>query len=515
MRRRGTSKDRTWLYLSVAFNAVLCLLFVASRAPSLPDGAVRVPRRFSTVTEVGTAAVTTFTMPMPWGTDGGLRVASADPDEEKVRATAEAIRKSSAALDAARRGWDPEPTAAGVEGRSGRDEVEAFGEEGLERRKQPVGFSALAGAIDAANGVGRGLGVGSGRGAAARKREGSNLGGGEVSPIWTGVGEPWLTVGIPTAPRNRDVDYLTETLETLLAELPTDSSHALYGKILVIVMNTKPDRHEVFDRVRRRFEGKGDDERGRPQAIYSTRERKLMATAKVHLRFVDNPGTYTDPTPHKPDPDDLHNPENIPGHAVRQQTADLATLIDLAVSNKMFKTAPYFMFMEDDFKVCQDMIKATSYLVKKADAVYPHWLGVRFSYGMNGVVMRSDDLNPFAEYLAEHVSRQPPDILWREWVEGRRPDVRAHTAGRRMIVYRYNLMEHIGKVSTFAVRPNRPEWPGCHDEMTKVWSLSAWEKFDNTCSAYDVSPCDAKAGVDVKRWRDEPLSFAWANLALR
>jgi hypothetical protein len=43
---------------------------------------------------------------------------------------------------------------------------------------------------------------------------------------------------------------------------------------------------------------------------------------------------------------------------------------------------------------------------------------------MNGVVMRSGDLKPFASYLAEHVSRQPPDILWREWVEGTRPDVR-------------------------------------------------------------------------------------------
>ena len=37
-------------------------------------------------------------------------------------------------------------------------------------------------------------------------------------------------------------------------------------------------------------------------------------------------------------------------------------------------------------------------------------------------------------------SRQPPDILWREWVEGSRPDVRAHKNSRRMMVYRYNLM---------------------------------------------------------------------------
>ena len=50
--------------------------------------------------------------------------------------------------------------------------------------------------------------------------------------------EPWLTVGIPTAPRAGDEDYLTGTLETLLAELPTAPSG-----VRVLVMNTAPGRH--------------------------------------------------------------------------------------------------------------------------------------------------------------------------------------------------------------------------------------------------------------------------------
>ena len=37
-------------------------------------------------------------------------------------------------------------------------------------------------------------------------------------------------------------------------------------------------------------------------------------------------------------------------------------------------------------------------------------------------------------------------------------------------MYRHNLMEHLGAVSTFAVRPNRPKWPACYASMTKVWS---------------------------------------------
>jgi hypothetical protein len=106
-------------------------------------------------------------------------------------------------------------------------------------------------------------------------------------------------------------------------------------------MNTKPGRHDVYDRVRRRFQGGGGGG--------GKDERRLLKAAAAHVRFVDNPGTYGDPTPNKPDPDDLHNPGNVPGHAVRQQTADLATLIDLAVSETSDEpsgSAPYFMFME-------------------------------------------------------------------------------------------------------------------------------------------------------------------------
>ena len=47
-------------------------------------------------------------------------------------------------------------------------------------------------------------------------------------------------IGIPTAPRNQDVDYLTTTLETLLAELPSDPNDPFHGRVRVVVMNTKP-----------------------------------------------------------------------------------------------------------------------------------------------------------------------------------------------------------------------------------------------------------------------------------
>jgi len=41
-------------------------------------------------------------------------------------------------------------------------------------------------------------------------------------------------------------------------------------------------------------------------------------------------------------------------------------------------------------------------------------------------------------------------------------------AGRPLVVYRYNMMAHIGVVSSFAVRMARPAWPGCYVPMNRV-----------------------------------------------
>lgn len=59
----------------------------------------------------------------------------------------------------------------------------------------------------------------------------------------------WLTIGIPTVPRKTGADYLTLTLESLLEELPLDSSDPLYGRVRVLVMNNRPGNHSVFYQV--------------------------------------------------------------------------------------------------------------------------------------------------------------------------------------------------------------------------------------------------------------------------
>jgi hypothetical protein len=66
--------------------------------------------------------------------------------------------------------------------------------------------------------------------------------------------------------------------------------------------------------------------------------------------------------------------------------------------------------------------------------------------------------------------------------------------------------------SADAIRRYKPDGSGIHFKpllsnsdlyrYTKVWSLSAGEKFDEaTCKAADLSPCTAAAGVNIDNWR--------------
>ena len=71
----------------------------------------------------------------------------------------------------------------------------------------------------------------------------------------------------------------------------------------------------------------------------------------LYIEFVDNPGKERDPTPDAEEPDDLNNPQSIPGSAVRKQTLDLITLLELTQS-----VGHYYLFMEDDFMCAKNRV---------------------------------------------------------------------------------------------------------------------------------------------------------------
>ncbi|KAK9919149.1 hypothetical protein WJX75_009727 [Coccomyxa subellipsoidea] len=266
----------------------------------------------------------------------------------------------------------------------------------------------------------------------------------------------WLTVGIPTVPRKNEADYLTRTLESLLEELPLDSTDPMYANVRIVVMNNQKGNHSVFYKVRQRlFEGQPKDH--------------FMAKARVYVEMFENPGTLPDPAPDTEEPNDLNNPTNRPGRQVRKQTCDLITLLETSLP-----MSHYYLFMEDDFRLCPNGVRIIHYLVAKLNAAPEtrQWLSVRLSYGMNGILLPNAHLSSLSQYLRLHTARLPSDLLYIEWLQGKRVDTNDSTSGKIQYVYQKNIMDHLGTLSSFAIRPERLPFPGCFNSMSDVWSLS-------------------------------------------
>ena len=50
--------------------------------------------------------------------------------------------------------------------------------------------------------------------------------------------------------------------------------------------------------------------------------------------------------------------------------------------------ARYVVLMEDDWLLCDGGMGALLYLLQKATLYRPDWAALRFSYGLNGILLR-------------------------------------------------------------------------------------------------------------------------------
>ena len=117
----------------------------------------------------------------------------------------------------------------------------------------------------------------------------------------------WLTIGIPTVPRKGDPDYLRQTVEAIILQLPTSTDDVLYGQVMVVVLNNRPGQHTLFDQVRKEVE------RG-PHSMY--------------FEFVEQ---------HVAETDMARNPEgnpNVPGSKVNIDSCVFMCILDRATSQR-------------------------------------------------------------------------------------------------------------------------------------------------------------------------------------
>ena len=124
------------------------------------------------------------------------------------------------------------------------------------------------------------------------------------------------------------------------------------------------------------------------------------------------------------------------------------------------KQSEYYLFSEDDMRLCDHGLSALRYLINKATYYRKEWFAIRVSYGMNGIIMRNSngDLQAFANYLEQHQRRRPPDHLVVEWFAGEKPQSKKYRNNRQHMAFRYNLFDPLGKTSSLRTTLS-PKYP--------------------------------------------------------
>lgn len=270
------------------------------------------------------------------------------------------------------------------------------------------------------------------------------------------AGRPWLTISIPTVPRRDGVDYLNPVLDSIALELPSVETDPLYGRIRVLVVNNSPGKHAVFDEARERFSGRPDG------ALFLFEENAA----------VDADDSATDP-----------GSPNVPGARVRRQTRHAAEALERGAA----LGALYHLVMEDDFLVCQNALRAIQYIIARASAYRP-WIGVRLSYGLNGILLHADDVPVLAGYLRKHQRRRPPDHLTVEWLASETEESRSYIGDRVLMAYRFNLLDHIGRVSSLRDQLS-PPYPRCYEFLGQPVNFEVESFSPSACPDTDLWPC--------------------------
>ena len=177
----------------------------------------------------------------------------------------------------------------------------------------------------------------------------------------------------------------------------------------------------------------------------------------------------------------------------RRQTADVAQMLRALAP----RTTAYLALLEDDWLLCEGGLRALLYLEAKASLYRPDWAALRFSYGLNGILLRSADAPALAAFLedpaAERENKEPDapvDHLAYRFLRGKYAGARAYFGARRIVAFRHTLFWHIGGVSAVQGSATSAERhrPPCF-ARTGEWLFDSERFHADECPDDDVWPC--------------------------
>lgn len=177
------------------------------------------------------------------------------------------------------------------------------------------------------------------------------------------------------------------------------------------------------------------------------------------------------------------------GAQQHQQNADVALILGDLRDNNCFG-ADAFVYLESDFAWCpgaHEELRALSAHLHDP-GVWSEWSFVRASYGMNGWVMKCEDLPRVVAHLHENIRRRGLD--W--WLP------KVYADGERF-VYRWNLFTHHFEMTAMDMQGNEPairqhHLAKCYDFVMASGMISDLpnSNFNSTaCGAYDMTPCNS------------------------
>jgi hypothetical protein len=154
----------------------------------------------------------------------------------------------------------------------------------------------------------------------------------------------------------------------------------------------------------------------------------------------------------------------------------------------------YYVLLEDDWLLCEGGLEAIRYLVRKASVYQPAFSALRFSYGLNGLLLPAADVPALASFLrdpaAETENKQPDapvDHLSYRWLRGKYAGGRRYFGRRHMMAFRHTLFWHIGDASAVGNTKGRHR-PKCYG-LTKEWLFEQESFHADECPDDDVWPC--------------------------
>ncbi len=329
-----------------------------------------------------------------------------------------------------------------------------------------------------------------------------------------------------------DADYVSRTLQYLLEQtlsngtglLPLHSpatdvpgAHPLRVRVVVMDHTRQPGAHVAFEAAMARFCSAG----GGACSTAALGEHTVAARPDSLLTFAWNG------RPRVADGDDAGD-DNVPGARVRAQSRDVVALLQLASAlHPAPPAAPAapaattaYMFLEDDFRVCQQGLAAVALAIARASLTHsaPPWNAIRVSYGLNGGILRGEDVPVFAGYLDRHLARRPPDHLWVEWFAGERQESAEHKRSRPHVAFRYNVLEHFGATSSLRGKP-APLYAMCYEELSDrvVFEVEAFKA--HLCGHDVVWPCwppaDSRYADMARRGELVTAGIPFVELALQ